>query len=758
MGKIENLSRRSFLVSTAAVGGGLVIGLSWSAGRAEGIPTKDEPWAKAGAGSEFTPWLTIAPDSTVTVRCPMPEIGNGVMTQAAMTVAEELDVDWTKINVEYAPPLRNYLEHDVYAGGNLLTYFAGRSTHDERMKLALQVGASARERLKAAAANQWKVPVTEVTTANSVLTHLPTGRTLKYGAVAARAATIKLDAEPEPKPRSAWKVLGKTSLGKLNNAAIVNGTATYGMDVRLPGMVYAALRQAPVHGGSIKSYDVTAAMKVPGVLAVVTVDPKESVGAKDPKQQPPFGLGPTAAQCAIAVIAEHYWQAHKALNAVQVEWDDGEGSKWKTTEMVNDAARALLDGKDLKVEKDAGDVTKNDQQEKIVEAVYLTPYSDQVTMEPLNGTALVTTERVEVWHPSQHPQQAYMVAADETGMPLDKVIFHQTYVGGGFGRRIFGNDVRMVVAVARKFPGRPVHVIWSREEALRQGRYRSLVAAKYRSGLDKKTGLPVALHARYATAGIGIPMPMTAGLHDTPYVFNKDFRIEGRALPFNLLTGPYRGPGWNSFAFITETFVDECAHAAGIDPVEYRLKLLEGYPDPGWVLCLKEASSKAGWGKSLSRGTGMGVAISNWGGTGEPKTGTTICTVATVEVSKAGKLKVHQLDVAFDTGGVLNRDAVATEMMGGTIFGLNMALNEALTIRNGGVVEGNYDAYPMLRMGDMPAQINVHFGALSGHERFTEVGEPPAGMVGPAVGNAIFAATGKRVRAMPFRLQDLSWT
>ncbi len=755
MGKLDNASRRSFLISTAVIGGGFAIGFRTSPSEAA---APDEPWTKAAPGSEFTPWLTISPDNVVTVRCATPEIGNGVMTQAAMNVAEELDADWSKINVEFAPPLRNYLENDVYASVKTTPgYFSARSTQAGRMQIGLQVGASARERLKAAAAAQWKVPATEITTANSVLTHTLTGRTLKYGEIAAKAAAVKLTTEPALRPRSDWKLLGKTSPGKLNNPGIVNGAAIYGMDIRVPGMVYAALRQAPAHGGKIKSYDDTVAKKMPGVLAVVTVDPKETVGAKNPKLKLPFGLEPAVAQHGIAVIAEHYWQARKALDALQIEWDDGEGAKWKTTEQVHDAAYKLLDRKDLIVDKYQGDIGAIDQQEKIVEASYHTPYCEHVLMEPLNGTALVTADRVEMWHPSQQSQQAYMLAADETGVPLENVVFHQPYVGGGFGRRVFGDDVRMVVAVAKKFPGCPVHVIWSREESTRQGRFRTLLTAKYRTGIDKKTGFPVGLHARYAHSGIGIAAKMTSGLHDTPYAFNKNLKVESSGLPFNLLAGSYRGPIWNSFAFTTETFVDECAHAAGMDPLEYRLKLLNGYVDPGWALCLKEAAAKSGWGKSLPRGMGMGVAISNWGGGGKPQNGTTICNVATVEVTKSGLLKVHQVDVSFDTGGIVNRDAVLTEIIGGTIFGLNMSINEGLNIRNGRVVEGNYDEYPMLRMADVPPKINVHFGGLSGHERFSEIGEPPAGVIGPAVGNAIFAATGKRIRSTPFRLHDLSW-
>jgi isoquinoline 1-oxidoreductase beta subunit len=716
--------------------------------------TQAGPWGQPNTGAEFTPWISIKPDNTVLVRVATPEIGNGVMTQAAMTVAEELHCDWSKVQTEFAPPARNYREGGVYskAGGGL-AYFAGRSTSDARMNLALQVGASARERLKAAAAAQWKVPVSEIQAKDSILTHAPSGRTMTYGQIAAKAATIKLDAEPALKPQSEWTLLGKTSISKLNNADIVTGKAVFGMDVRLPNMVYAALKQSPVHGGKLKSYDADAIKNMPGIIAVVVVDPDEARGYLG-DGKPPMPMKESAAQSAVAVVAEHYWQARKALDALPVTWDDGAGAQWKSTAQVYAAARAALDTPDAqKTDKTVGDVSILDKQPKIVEAVYQTPYSEHACMEPLNGTALVTKDGVEMWHPTQHSELAFWVAADEAGVSPEKVTFNQTYVGGGFGRRVFGHDVRMVVAVAKKVPGRPVHVVWSREEMTRQGRYRHMVAAKYRAGLDKD-GKPQALVTRVAsTEGL-----TQRGLLDTPYAISqiKNVKMDSNYLPLHIKTGPYRGPGYNSLAFMSETFIDECAHAAGVDPLAYRLSLLEGYADPGYALCLKEAASKAGWGKTLPKGSGQGIAISNWGSDGKALAGTTVCAVATVEVSKKGELRVQQLDVSFDTGRIVNHDAVLAQMEGGTIFGLNMALHEELNIENGRIVEGNYDTYAMLRGGDAPI-IKIHFGGLSGHERFGEIGEPPVGVIGPAIGNAIFAAIGKRVRAMPLLKQDLSW-
>ena len=753
MTEVTALDRRQFVLSTLAAGGVLVMGL-----REEGALAaqpqammwdKDDPTGS----SEFTPWLSIAPDDTVIVRVTTPDIGNGVMTQAAAFVMEELGTSWEKIRPEYASTNRDYREGHVYSQvAGIIGYFSGRSTGPDRMKTYMQVAASARERLKAAAAERWGVKAADIDAQNSVLTHKPSGRTLRFGEVVAKAAKVKLDVEPTPKDRSQWTFLSKKSPAKIQIPEIVNGAAIYGIDVRLPNMVYAALRQSPVHGGKLKSYDANAIKNMPGVLAVVAVRPKEN---KPSDLKPPFPFGVSTAQHGVAVIADHYWQARTALDALPIQWDDGPGAQWKTTEQMNDAAIQAIDKTGEKVEKSVGNVDAGFQAaEKIVEATYLTPYCEQAPLEPLNGTAMVTKDRVELWHPSQHSQMAYMVAADESGVAPEHVYFHQTYVGGGFGRRVFSDDVRMVVAVAKQFPGRPVHVIWSREEATRQGRYRALMAGKFKAGLGAD-GFPTAFLAR-ASGGPGFSV---SGLADTAFSgVISNVQIESQVVPFHVLTGPYRGPGYNSNAFFVETFIDECATAAGIDPLEYRLKLYEKWPDIGWVKCLREVKEKSGWGRPLPKGQGRGVAIANWGMKGNADAGTTVATVARVEVSKEGKLKILQIDVAFDTGRIMNQDAVRVELEGGTLFGLNMSLNEGLTIKDGRIVEGNFDVYPIIRMADAPRTISVHFGGLSDNPRYNEIGEPPAGSIGPAIGNAIFQATGKRIRSTPFRRHDLRWT
>ena len=755
MGKME-INRRHLLVTAGVFGGGMVLGVTVPNDPLQAAFSNAAPWGDSNLNGavEFTPWISIAPDDTVTVRVTTPEQGAGVMTQAAMTVTEELQCDWSKVRAEFAPTNRDYRENAVYSTpGGLLAWFSGRSTTEDRMKIQLQVGASARERLKAAAAAQWKVPVTQVEAKNSVLTHVPTGRTLRYGEMAAKAATIKLASEPAPKPQSEWTFLGKASPAKLNIPQIVDGSAVYGMDVKPEGMVYAALRQSPVQGGKLKSYDAAAVMKMPGVLAVVTVDPSEKRGGPDPKAAP-FGLANTMPQAAVAVIAEHYWQARKALDALPVEWEDGAGAHWKTIDMIHQAAFDALEKPGEKIAKTVGDISLLDKQKTIVQASYHTPYCEHSPIEPLNGTAMVTPDRVEMWHPSQVSKQAFGIAADEAGLSPEKVVFNQTFIGGAFGRRIMGDDVRMVVAVAKKFPGRPVHVIWSREEMMRQGRYRPLIATKYRAGLDEQ-GMPAVFHARLASHGGG-----TNGLANAVYAGGSipNLQVETHDLPVHIMTAPYRAPDYNSNCFSVESFIDECAAAAGIDPLAYRLKLLEKWPDPAWANMLKVLAEKANWGQTLPRGMGQGLAIGNWAGNGKPKAGTTVAALALVEISKAGKLNVRQIDIAFDTGRIVNRDAVLNELQGGVVFGLNMSLNEGITLQNGRVSEGNFDAYPMLRTGDIPPKINVHFEGLSGNDRFSEIGEPPVGVVGPAVANAIYRAIGKRIRSTPFRHHDLSWT
>ncbi|QQD19274.1 xanthine dehydrogenase family protein molybdopterin-binding subunit [Spongiibacter nanhainus] len=736
------LTRRRFLVSAAVVAGGLSMQLR---------PAGAQAAETTGQGSELSPWLVIKPDDTVVVTVPTPEIGNGASTQQAMNIAEELECDWDKVTVEFADFRREYQQPGSYAVG-LQPFFGGHSTDHDRMPYTLQLGASARERLKTAAAQRWGVPVEDVSARNSVLTHSPSGRSLRFGEVAAAAASVELAKEPALKPQSEWRLLGKAQPHKLQLPNVVTGQAQFGVDVTLPGMVYAALLQSPVHGGVLKSHDPDAIKDMPGVRAVVVIDPSATPGSPV-TASPTFGFEGSELRSGVAVIADHYWQAKKALDALPVEWDDGLGTFWSSNGKMHQRQDRVLDQWAGTALTKAGDVDAVDAAQ-VVEATYRTPFCEHAAMEPLNGTAIYSEEGLEFWHPTQDMQQAFWVAVDESGLDPAKVTFHQTLVGGGFGRRVIGDDVRAVVAIARQYPDVPVKVIWSREETTRQGSYRTQLAARYKAGLGED-GMPLSFQGETCYSG----MPLNIGFTDMTYAAAGNIpnvRLQTSELPMHIATGAYRAPCYNAHAFTVETFVDECAVAGGIDPLEYRLRLLAGW-DPAWADCLKIAAERADWGKPLPKGQGRGIAISNWPHPGEKQAGATVCAVAHVEVSQAGELKVHRLDFTFDCGRIVNKDAVAAQLEGGIIFGLNMSLNEGLTIADGAVVEQNFDALPMVKMGDLP-EINIYFEALSGHDRFGIIGEAPVGPIGPAIGNAIYQAIGKRVRSTPFRNADLSWS
>lgn len=740
------LSRRKFLVSTSAVAGGL--SLQILSPEVMAVMSKA---ASSNASNELSPWLTILPDDSVIVTVPTPEIGNGASTQQAMNIAEELECVWEKVKVEFASFSREYKSPGSYAVG-LQPFFGGHSTDHDRMPYTLQLGASARERLKMAASQRWHVPVAEISARDSVLTHTPSGRRLRFGEVAEQAASVKLESEPALKPQSEWRLLGKTQPRKKQLPEVVKGSAVYGMDLTLPGMMYAAVLQCPVHGGVVKSYDPDAVLSMPGVKAVVLIDPTKTVGS--PVQaDPTFGFEGSELHSGVAVIAEHYWQAKKALDALPIEWDLGLGQFWDSEQKIHERQDRVLDRWAGAPLTKAGDVSAV-KAAKTVEATYRTPFCEHAAMEPLNGTAIYTEDGLELWHPTQDMQQAFWVAVDECGLTPEKVTFHQTMVGGGFGRRVIGDDVRTVVAIARQYPGVPVKVIWSREETTRQGSYRTPIAARYKAGLDEQ-GKLISLQGESCFSG----MELSLGFTDMAYAASgaiPNVNLATSKLPMHIATGAYRAPCYNAHAFTVETFIDECAIAAGADPFEYRVDLLKTW-DPAWSNCLKLAAEKAGWGKPLPKGQGLGIAISNWPHSGSKQKGSTVCAVAHVEVTPQGELTIHRIDFTFDCGRIVNKDAVLAQLQGGIIFGLNMALNDGLTISNGAVMEGNFDSLPLLKMADIP-EINIHFEALSGHDRFSIIGEAPVGPIGPAIGNAIYQAIGKRIRSTPFRKQDLSWS
>ncbi len=728
------LSRREFIVATASIAGGFALSV---------LPRSSAAATSLEHTLEMNPWIVIGSDGTVTIRMTAPEAGTGNTTQAAMYVAEELQCDWQKIRIEPLSFIRDARENHVYTkSSGIWSTFAGGGTQPEVMQTMLQAGASARERLRLAAASQWNVPVSEVVARDGLLVHDPTHRQATFGELAPAAATIELSHEPTLKPREKWTVLTKQNPPRLHLRSVVDGSSVYGIDIRLPGMLYAALLQCPVHGGKLKSFDFEAVRHMPGVRGYAVVDPAEP---RNPVERPAY-WAKTDPTSAIAIVAEHYWQARKALEALPIEWDFGPGLQWKSTQQIYDAALKRLDEPAEERVKESGDIVAPGESERILEATYFAPFSEHATMEPLNGTALVTKDRVELWHPFAMVLQALAITTEETGVGPENIHVHMPLVGGSFGRRVGCDDLRMVLAVAKRFPGTPIHVIWSREETFRQGKYRDLQAARFRARLDSN-GLPDLLHVHVAGH-----VPLLLGLENTAYTNGciPNVRIEKSTVPLHILTGQYRGPGYNTHCFFLESFIDECAAQAGIDPLEYRLRLAAKWPDPGWSNCLKEVAARAEWGRKLPAGHGQGIAVANWGMQGKPREGTTVAAVATVEVQDSGTFNVHAIDIAFDCGQMVHEDYVRAQLEGAALFGLNMCLNEELNVKDGRIVEGNFDQYRMLRMADAPRSIRIHTGALSGHSRYSGVGEVGVGIIGPAIANAIFAATGKRIRSMPF--------
>jgi isoquinoline 1-oxidoreductase beta subunit len=746
-----SLNRRQFVLSTLAVGGGLVVGLRpvSEAQAATGNPT---PWVQT-QGVDFTAFISISPDNIVTVRNTSPDIGNGTATAAPMYVKEELHCSWDLIKCEFIPPSRDLAEGGAYTKPGVLAYFSGRSTGEARMVEVLQVAASTRERLKQAAATAWGVPVAEVVAEESMLTH-PSGKSATFGQMAEAAAGVTLATEPTIKPKEEWTFVGKESPRKMQLPQILNGSAQYGVDVQVPGMVYAALRQVPVHGGRVKSANFDAIKNMPGVRQLVIIDPDAIRPGLPEGARAPFGMSASrnGPQAAVAVIADHFWQAQTALDVLPVEWDLREGVQWANTRQVYDA---LYDKVNNPVEpniiRDVGDVTGPLAGGATIESLYHTPYMDHVNMEPLNGTALITDDKAELWMPSQHPQQALYLVADETGIPPANVEVYQTWVGTGFGRRVYGDDARMVAAVANQVRGTPVKVIWTREETMRQGRYRQIMAGKLSAKMGDN-GYPEAV--LISTAGDG---PSARSLADSPYQFGvPNWRVQNQQFKTNLLVGPWRGPVYNSNNFMLETFINEMAETSGIDAIEFRKTLLANYEDKSWIALLDLVKEKSGWG--ADDGLSRGIAIGNWGmataetGAPIPHTGTTVAAVVTIELGRRGQLSIPRIDVAIDTGNYINKDHLILMVEGGVIMSLSGALHEEINIENGRVVEGNLDTYRLMRQIDpaLPYEIHVHLEAMSGGKRFSEAGEPPMGPIPGALAHAIFKAGGKWLRSHPF--------
>jgi isoquinoline 1-oxidoreductase beta subunit len=714
-------TRRRFLGSTAATAGALVVGFH--------VPRKG--LAQTPLPDEINAWVVVKPDDTVVVRIARSEMGQGTLTGLAQLVADELECDWAKVTTEYPTPGQNLARKRAW--GNFSTGGSRgiRESHDYVRK----GGATARVMLVQAAADGWKVPVAECRAAKSVITHQPSGRTTTYGKVAAAAGKLTPPADAALKDPKDWSLIGKR-IARLDTAEKVTGKQVYGMDLTMPGMLNAAVKDCPVFGGKLKSFDAAAIEKRPGIKKVLRVN-----------------------DSAVAVVADTWWRAKTALDALPIEWDFGEHAKASSAEFAQ-VMKAGLTAEQAVVGNSNGDAKAAlASAARRIEAVYSYPHQNHATMETMNATARWTPERCEVWTPTQNGEAALAAAAEAAGLPPEKCEVYKLHLGGGFGRRGAVHDwVRQSVAIAKQMPGVPVKMIWSREEDMQHGLYHPVTQCKLVAGLDDKGELQ-ALHVRISGQsivasifpqnikdgrdpvvfqGLNAPGPEASIGYSVPHLL-VDHAMRNPHVP----PGFWRGVNLNQNAIYLESFIDEIAHATKQDPLALRRKLMANHPKH--LAVLNAAAERAGWGKPAPAGRFRGLAQTMG-------FGSYVAACAEVSVSDDGVLKIHRIVAATDPGYAVNPQQIEAQVEGSFAYGLSAALYGECTVKDGRIEQDNFSTYPVLKMDEMPAveTITMPSGGFWGG-----VGEPTIAVAAPAVLNAIFAATGKRIRDLPLKNHSL---
>ncbi len=719
-----NLSRRHFIVTSLTAAGGFAIGMSVLPRLASAGMVAPQPWDNGPDSHELDAWIAIEPDDTVLIRYSRSEMGQGSMTALPMMVAEELQCDWSKVKVEYASPNRNLRENNVYGDMSSNGSHSVRLSH-EKMQ---QVGASAREQLIAAAAKNWGVQPSECKAANSVVTHTASGRTMRYGELAAAAAQIKLDKEPALKTPDQWTFIGK-DVPRVDVPVKINGSAQYAMDIRIPDMVFVAINACPVPGGTLKSVDDTPVKGAPGIVQVVKLPNAVAVAATGT-----------------------FWRAKQALAKLQPEWDFGAGAGTSSEQFAREY-RAALDGKGVVARNDGNVDATLPNAPKVIDALYEVPYLAHAPMEPMSATVNLQPDRLDIWVGTQAADGTTKAAANVAGLKPEQVFIHNCFVGGGFGRKGSNDEMIQAILVAKQL-SKPVKLIWTREDDLRHDRYRPQAAVRMRAGLGAD-GMPVAWHMKTAVGSLlrslgfnkvesGIEPFAVEGLATNPYKV-ANTRVECVLKNTHIPVSFWRSVGSSHNAFIIESFVDELAAAGGHDPYQFRRTLLEGKKD--WLDVLDTVAQKGDWGKPMDKGRGRGIAIHEC-------FGTIVGEVAEVTISPKGEVHVNKVTLAVDCGHSVNTLTTAEQMEGGVIYGLTAALYGKMTVKDGAIEQGNFDTYRMVRLAQAP-KIDVHF-VLSGGAKWGGVGEPGTPPIAPAVANAIFAATGKRIRSLPIMDHDLS--
>jgi len=715
--KNTNMNRRTFLKVTTVAGGGLLVGCSFSSPKLMSTPQASE--------EELGLWVRISTDNKITLIVPASEMGQQAHTGQAMIVAEEMEADWNSIQVVHAP-YHSEFKNSVADPRNI-QITGGSSSISFWWEKLRQVGAGTREMLIEAAAKKWGVPVSECHARESQVLHSESGRSLTYGQLAGAAAKLSPPDNLTLKSPDQYRLLGK-SIPKLNTLARVNGTAQYGIDVRRPGMLFAAVRQSPVFGGQVKSYNEKVAKSSKGVVAVLPI---------------PNG---------VAVVADTTWHAQKGVESMEVVFEGGETLGLNSSKVSKNLSAAL------------DDIGKVDvQAEKVLEVEYEMPFLHHATMEPMNCTALVSDNSCEIWVPTQSQYDCMETAKEVTGFSEDKIQIHTIMMGGSFGRKQFRDYVEQALIIS-KFIQKPVQVIWSREEDTQHGKYRPTSMSRYQVGLGRD-GLPVQWESQIAQPNMLAqiisplgwfnfdPMAVVGGVHDYGLFPDHFYKVKGVGtdhtdVELGVPLGPWRAPPNSINVFYTESVVDELAELAGQDPLDYRLKLMSESPRHRSVL--EQVAKQGGWGSPLPEGHGRGLAINEWFPLEEAVT--VVAQVVEISVSKRGKLKVHRVDCVIDCGLVINPDSVKAQMEGSIIMGMSATLFEQVTIENGRVAQSNFDDYRIARLRDTP-EINVSI--VKNDSAPTGTGEPGTSPIVPAITNAIFAATGKRIRRLPIGRQKL---
>ncbi len=718
-GKGKPLSRRKFIVGSAAIaGGGLALGLN-------------VPFAQAqnGAANEVNIWVAIKPDDTCVIRIARSEMGQGTLTGLAQLVAEELECDWSKVTAEGISPGRNLASKRAW--GNMGT--GGSQGIRQSQDYVRRGGAAARMMLLQAAADQWKVPVAELAVSKGVISHAASKRKTSYGKVAAAAAKVT---PPDPKaiklkdPKD-WTITGKP-LKRLDTADKLNGSKIYAIDVKLPGMLCAAIKDCPVFGGKLRSFDDSKVAGFPGVKKVVRV--------KD---------------TGVAVVADTWWRAKTALDALPIIWDEGKGATVSSAQIADD----LKDGLSATTtngERKSGDALKAiAEAPKKVEAVYSTPFLSHACMEMMNATVRLSADKAECWVPTQNLEASLAALSEASGVPIAKCEVHRHDLGGGFGRRGGTQDyVHQAVAIAKEFPGVPVKLIWSREEDQAHDFYRPISQCKLSAGLDadgKLTGLHLRVSGQSINATLspdrivgGKDMRQLQGYYAEPGDAQLGYSVPNLLIDYvmrntHVPVGPWRGVNTNQNAVYLECFMDEVAKAAGKDPLEFRRALMKDFPKH--LAVLNAAAEKADWGKPLAAGRHRGIA--QFMGYGSYS-----AAVAEVSVSDKGVLKVHRMVLALNCGHAVNPGQIEAQVQGSVAYGLSAALYGEMPVENGRMTNLNFDSYELMRLAEFP---KVETVIVPTYDFWGGVGEPTICVAAPAVMNGIFAATGKPVRSLPLK-------